>query len=231
MYHASGPGPAGAIPFMPERRLLQSLALCACLLAGAPAHAAGDVPNGVFLVASPALRDPNFEGSVVLATQRADGGTLGVIVNRPTPVALRDLFPGSDALRDSSEPVFSGGPVSRNTLVFVVRAQSSPGKALQVLGDLWLGSDPDLLLTLLGRAAQTPLRVYSGYAGWAPGQLAAEVERGAWYLVPADADSVFAPDPQALWQRLLQRAAGRPVRLDPSPASPPDRAWAATPRR
>jgi hypothetical protein len=50
------------------------------------------------------------------------------------------------------------------------------------------------------------LRVFSGYSGWAPGQLQNELARGGWHVVPADAESVFDKDPAALWPELIERA-------------------------
>jgi len=47
--------------------------------------------------------------------------------------------------------------------------------------------------------------VYSGYSGWGPGQLEAELEEGAWIVEPALPDDVFADDPDHLWDRVLRR--------------------------
>ena len=47
--------------------------------------------------------------------------------------------------------------------------------------------------------------MYSGYSGWGPGQLEAELEEGAWIVEQALPDDVFADDPDHLWDRVLRR--------------------------
>ena len=66
-----------------------------------------------------------------------------------------------------------------------------------------LDAPPDLLAPAINR-----LRVYAGYAGWAPGQLNAEIDEGAWYVVPAEPADAFAGEPEGLWADVLRRQGG-----------------------
>ena len=185
---------------------LRLLLLLAALLGSAPIASAqtGDSANGVFLVASPALVDPNFRHSVVLVTQAADGSSVGFIVNRPGPRSLAQILPDNAVLRRFTEPLYLGGPVQAAGLFAVFRARASPPDALRVLGDVSFALDPAVVERLL-HAPPERVRFFNGYSGWAPGQLALELERGGWYVLNADADIVFRKDMTTLWEELLAR--------------------------
>ncbi|MBE0621562.1 MAG: YqgE/AlgH family protein [Burkholderiales bacterium] len=164
-----------------------------------------DTGNGVFLVASPALLDPNFRRSVVLVTQAADGSSVGFIVNRPGQRSLAQILPEHEVLKRFTEPLYLGGPVETAGLFAVFRASVNPPGALRVIDDVSFALDPAVVERLL-HAPPRRVRFFNGYAGWAPGQLAVELARGGWYLLNADANTVFRDDMDTLWEELLLRA-------------------------
>jgi putative transcriptional regulator len=166
---------------------------------------AGTSANGIFLIASPGLIDPNFSRSVVLVTQTADGGSVGFIINRPGALSLAQILPDSEVLKRFTEPLYLGGPVEAAGLFAVFRANDNPPGALRVLGDVSFALEPAVVERLLHAPPQR-VRFFNGYVGWAPGQLAIELDRGGWYVLNADADSVFRKDMSTLWQELLLRA-------------------------
>jgi putative transcriptional regulator len=183
------------------------LLLFAALLGSASMLSAqtGDTPNGVFLVASPGLLDPNFRRSVVLVTQAADGSSVGFIVNRPGPHSLAQILPEHEALKRFTEPLYLGGPVEAGGLFAVFRASENPPGALRVIDDVSFALDPAVVEQLL-HAPPRRVRFFNGYAGWAPGQLALELAGGGWYVLNADADTVFRDNMDTLWEELLLRA-------------------------
>lgn len=169
-----------------------------------------DKPNSIFLVAKPRLQDPNFSKTVVLVTQPRADEPMGVIINRPTPFALNELFPENLSLRTRGDPVYFGGPVSPLTLVFVFHAVERPKEALPVLDDIYMSVSPGLLSQLISRSRfPERLKVYAGYAGWAPGQLQNEIRRGDWYVINADAETLFRMEPKSVWPELVKRASAR----------------------
>src|SRR5204863_3393754 len=89
------------------------------LLSGAP----GAQPNGIVLVAKPGLPDPNFSETVVLVTHSDEGNPVGVILNRPTTLKLADAAPRLRGAKDFAEPLYSGGPVMREVLIALFRAE------------------------------------------------------------------------------------------------------------
>src|SRR5262249_52977569 len=177
-------------------------------------HMGSDPRAGRLLVATPLLGDPNFRRSVVLIVEHEmDEGSLGVVLNRPTEIPVgRVLEQWTDLATDPSV-VFRGGPVAPNSALALALI---PGKdeplgwraldgapALARLGLLDLDAPP----RLLAPAIQS-LRVYAGYAGWSPGQLGAEIDEGAWYVIAAEPGDVFAADPERLWRDVLRRQEG-----------------------
>ena len=190
--------------------------LALVLILGVDALAAE--PSGsLFLVAKPQLADPNFGQSVVLLTQFGRLGSMGVIVNRPTGLALSRVFTDVKRLAQSDERFFFGGPVSRDVVLFVFRSPDQPDEAFEVLEGVYISSDRELLKDLLGRdKPPEALRVFMGYAGWAAGQLEAEISRGDWEVVQADAKAIFAKKPEALWPEFIRRASETTVRGKPA---------------
>ena len=160
------------------------------------------------------LGDPNFKRAVVLIVEHEEvQGTLGVVLNRPTEIGVGQVLEQWTELATEPSVVFRGGPVSPSSALALAMI---PGKdepigwraldgapALARLGLLDLDTPPRLLAPAI-----TSLRVYAGYAGWSPGQLEAEIDEGAWYVLSAQPGDVFAPDPGRLWRQVLRRQEG-----------------------
>jgi putative transcriptional regulator len=186
-----------------------------------------DQPNSVLLVARPELGDPNFAHSVVLVTRHQGGATVGVVLNRPTSTPLSEVFPAVKELADRPDVLFGGGPVSRGTLVLVFRSSTRPANALRVLEDVYMTLDPDLVERVITQP-DAEFRLYAGYAGWAPGQLEAEMHQGGWHVLEPDAATLFRTAPDAMWPLLNERASRRGLRTDASGSTEPARPVEAT---
>lgn len=166
-----------------------------------------ETPNGALLVARPGLRDPNFRQTVVLVTQRPDGSTVGVILNRPTQLELAPLLPGLPA-EQYRDALYFGGPVLRQTVVAVFESKKTPEtSAFHILQSVYMSMREEILTRLLDQSGAR-YRLYLGFSGWAPGQLEGEFAREGWYLMPADPSAVFRADTRGLWEELVKRAVG-----------------------
>ena len=194
-----------------RRRLLA--AALGLPLAGVPyARAAdADIANGIFLIASPELQDPNFRETVVLITQpEAGGGHLGVIVNRPLAARLSDALPDLHTIPDAAQQMYAGGPVAQNRILFLVRARTAPANSLRVLDEVYLTGDAQLPLRVArGDLKVESFRAYVGYAGWGQRQLRAEIAAGGWYMAPADAEIIFTAEAFKVWPEMIKRATQR----------------------
>jgi putative transcriptional regulator len=215
------------------RRRLLALALLSLAggcraLQGPPPEAFDPLGAGRLLVASRQVESPVFAESVVLVLERSGAGALGLIVNHPTPIPLAELFPEIEALAQGGGSAYLGGPVSVDTLRALIRSEREPEASLRVLRDVFVSSSEQTLLrSLAAPGAVARVRAYLGYAGWAPGQLEQEIERGDWYVGDADAASVFCEDPASLWPALVRRHESLRVRRHGAPVA---RASQGTPR-
>ncbi|MDH3712741.1 MAG: YqgE/AlgH family protein [Gammaproteobacteria bacterium] len=178
------------------------LPLAAALLCLYGAAHAREPAAGLVLVAA---RDTGgvFRESIVYLLSHDEHGSLGVIVNRPTKATLTDLLPKFAELEARSHRILYGGPVGLRALKFLVRTHEHPGDAVRIDSDIFASGSPELLETLL-QADFDPaaLRVFVGYAGWAPDQLNQELARTAWYVVQLTTEEIFTAD-EGLWKRLI----------------------------
>ena len=166
----------------------------------APSCAAADAPASILVVARDDLPDSNFKDATVLVMNNLGPAPAGLIVNRPTRVAVSKLFPDEPRIQHLDDKLYFGGPVDVRTVSFVFRASTPPERAVEVLQGVYLSRDPDLLRTLLARdRPMEGLRIFLGYAGWGPGQLEAEIGRGDWTPAPVDADVIFGHRAEHPW--------------------------------
>ena len=160
---------------------------------------------GVLLYATPGLPDPNFARTVVLLVEHGSQGSLGVVLNRPANKGLETVLDLKEDTLDPDAPVFWGGPVQPTAVLVLLRAGRPGPRARTIVTGVQLTPDlEEVRAALAERDARLRVRVFSGYAGWDKGQLAAEVRRGDWVLDRADAATVFSPDPSRLWEKVYE---------------------------
>ncbi|MFU8839201.1 MAG: YqgE/AlgH family protein [Nitriliruptoraceae bacterium] len=176
--------------------------------------------TGRLLVAAPALDDPNFERAVVLILDHDEDGAIGVVLNRASAVPVRDTIADWAELAAVPPVVFGGGPVEPTAVVAlgVATSVATPDTGTAILGRIRLvdlDQDPTLAAGELER-----VRIFAGYAGWAPEQLEDEIAQGAWFAVDAMPGDVFTEEPAGLWHAVLRRQPGELRLLATFPADP-----------
>jgi putative transcriptional regulator len=174
--------------------------------------------KGKLLLATPVIGDPNFERTVILVLDHGDEGTLGLVLNRPTEVAVLDPLPEWGDLAATPSVVFVGGPVEQEAAIALARLRpegrsaasgldgpsgETAGPVVDAIGTLDLSRHP---LELDDTVEE--VRIFAGYSGWGPGQLQAEMESDAWFVVDATADDVLSNHPSELWAAILRRQGG-----------------------
>lgn len=154
---------------------------------------------GHFLIASRQLIDPNFCRAVVLILKHDDDGAMGVIINRPLSVTVREVCSQSiDVECQTQEPLYLGGPCD-GPLVSLHTSAEIAGQ--EVIGDVRLTMAVPQMEQLL-RDAPQPVRFITNYSGWGIGQLESELEEGSWLTLPASSELLFAPA-DSLWDKLV----------------------------
>lgn len=175
--------------------------------------AADEIQSGVFLVADRKIMDPNFGRTVVLILHHDEGGSSGLVINRPTPQTLPDLLPHVTWVVPP-EPIFDGGPVLREeTLTLLFRTATPSQEMNAVFEDVYVTQKARIFASLLQDETQSEVyRLFSGYAGWAPGQLQGEMRRGDWHVLAGDVDVLFEENVAQVWSKMFARSQRRFVK-------------------
>ncbi len=137
---------------------------------------------------------------------------MGLVVNRPSSITVSNALAGQLDLPTVDDLVYVGGPVEPAALI-ILHGESDPDdeepepEEPPVVPGLYVASSADVFERIVASMdeceCRLPYRVFSGCAGWGPGQLEGELARGDWFVVPASAALVFHDDPYVVWDTLL----------------------------
>jgi putative transcriptional regulator len=160
-----------------------------------------------FLIAMPAMADPNFTETVTYICKHDAAGAFGLVLTRPSDLSLGEML-GQLAieLKDRSlaeRPVLHGGPVEPQRGFVLHRSDQTFEATLAVSADVKLTSSPDVLAALGSGAGPEPALVALGYAGWGRGQLEAELGSNTWLTVPANPAIIFETPFAERWTAAL----------------------------
>ncbi len=159
-----------------------------------------------FLIAMPGLMDESFSRSVVYMCEHSERGALGLIINKPSPMRMEELFEKVDLNLGRTDlieiPVLQGGPVhtERGFVLHEPLSQSDPNgpeaentyaSTLMIPGGLEMTTSKDVLEALSTGAGPRKVLITLGYAAWAQGQLESELAENSWLTVEADAQVIF----------------------------------------
>jgi putative transcriptional regulator len=174
--------------------------------------------RGQLLIAGPALLDPNFWRTVVLVVEHTEDGALGLVLNRPSETTVGEAVSQLEQLVDLDDQLFIGGPVQPSAVIVLAEFEDATDAALIAFDDigvLGIASSVDELGTGVRSG-----RAFVGHAGWGPGQLDSELERGDWILEPAERSDAFSETPRELWQSVLTRKGGSYALIARMPSDP-----------
>src|SRR6185312_3029182 len=170
------------------------------------------------LLAMPQLADPNFSRAVVLMIEHGEQGSFGLVINHPSPIKASELL---DSLEmswrgEDTAVVWAGGPVSPSTGWVLHEpvgvAQAGAGGTIEITSTISLSTSPDRLRAIANQPPRN-VRLLLGYSGWGPGQLAAEMARGAWLHTSADPKLVFETPPDQMWDAAMRSLGVNPADL------------------
>ncbi len=169
-----------------------------------------------FLIAMPGLREGTFAGTVIYLCEHNENGALGLVINKPIDIKLKNLFQKVELPLDRPElaetPVYFGGPVQTER-GFVLHERvdgdepdGSSGhynSSLQIPGGLSMTTSKDVLEALSSGAGPKRLLVTLGYSGWAAGQLEDEMSRNGWINVGAEREIIFDTPVEQRYEKAL----------------------------
>ncbi len=176
----------------------------------APASSPINLTNQ-FLIAMPSMSDGNFAGTVVYMCEHNDKGALGLVINRPIDINLRNLFEKVDLSleRDdlATRPVYQGGPVHTERGFVLHDSLDAEGghynSTLKITEGLEMTTSRDVLEALSNGAGPKRVFITLGYAGWSAGQLEEEILRNGWLTVDADLGIIFETPVEQRYDRAL----------------------------
>ena len=185
-------------------RLLPGLRLLLgfCLLACAQLAAGQDLSRPMMLVATPELHGPYSHTAVIVVPLGSKH--IGFILNRSTHTKMSTAFPQHPPSAKVVEPIYFGGPEAADAL-FALKRGNPGDPSIQLFGDVYMTGSSKVIDRII---EQTPndARYFAGFVGWMPGELAAELKRGWWYVGDVQADDVFRKDAgEGMWEELTKR--------------------------
>ena len=174
--------------------------------------------RGQLLVAAPGLLDPNFHRTVVLVGEHGEEGAMGVVLNRPSEIAVGEAAPPLADFGDPDALIHVGGPVQQQAIVVLGEFEDPERAGVLVFGTV--GFLPGEIEDAAELGGLTRVRVFAGYAGWGPGQLEDELEESSWIVEAALPDDVFTTEPERLWSAVLRRKGGHYALIARMPSDP-----------
>jgi putative transcriptional regulator len=164
-----------------------------------------------FLIAMPGMADDTFAGTVVYLCEHSERGALGLVINKPIDIKLKNLFEKVDLPLDRAElaeqPVFFGGPVQTER-GFVLHerqgeADSPYTSTMSVPGGLEMTTSKDVLEAMSNGAGPSRVLITLGCSGWSAGQLEDEIGRNGWLTVDADPVVIFDTPIEKRYERAV----------------------------
>lgn len=160
--------------------------------------------KGQLLLDGGNLKGSFFHRAVVLICQHDEQGAFGLVLNRPTGTNVGDALVGDIPEKMKENSLYLGGPVQSTAMSFLHTDAFVPHA--NVLPNLNLGHTLEALVEI-GESYSTTqkVRIFAGYAGWAPGQLEEEMKRKSWLVHPATLELIFDTKPEEMWKAILNQ--------------------------
>lgn len=167
-----------------------------------------DSLQGNFLIATPNMPDSRFREQVVyICSHNSEEGAMGIIINHPTPHSLAEVMEGADIPVPETElpPIYLGGPVEMEAGFFLFVGEFECPHYLQVSPEIRLSRDVEILRDISSGNSPEKYLFALGYAGWAPGQLEAELADDGWLALPGDQEVIFDTPDEEKWKKAALR--------------------------
>ncbi len=157
-----------------------------------------------FIIAMPNLQDPNFGRSVTYICEHDENGSFGIVINQQTDISLQEVITQMKIAASTSHPhdqlVYLGGPVQQGRGFVLHRPLGNWSSSLQINDKIALTTSRDIIEAIANDQGPKDAIIALGYAGWAPGQLEAEIAANSWLSCPADEQIIFELPTDKRWQ-------------------------------
>ena len=167
-----------------------------------------------FLIAAPQLRDPNFRRSVILLLEMNEKGAMGLVLSNASEIDTGTFFRSMqlDCMGNPQDSIYVGGPVQTDR-AFILHSPAEAGpETEEVLAGVQISYSIESLRRLSHTRPQR-MRIYLGYSGWAPDQLADEIGEGAWLVHEASSRLIFGHPSVDPWHEAFREMGIEPGQL------------------
>jgi putative transcriptional regulator len=162
-----------------------------------------------FLIAMPALADPNFSHTVTYMCDHNEEGAMGLVINRPLDLDINELFTHLDIANNLKDqdyiPVYQGGPVQTERGFVLHKGVGEWEATLEITEDIGLTMSQDIIEAIANGEGPENYLISLGYAGWGAGQLEDELAANAWLNGPADPSIIFEVPIEQRWTASAQQ--------------------------
>ncbi|HJV06959.1 MAG TPA: YqgE/AlgH family protein [Chromobacteriaceae bacterium] len=170
-----------------------------------------------FLIAMPNMADPLFARALVYLCEHSENGALGMIVNKPSGIAMAQLFEQIDLPLEHDEirlePVYFGGPVQPDRGFVLHSPVGNWQSSLLATDEIAMTTSKDVLVAVSEGRGPDKMLVTLGYAGWSAGQLEDELANNGWLTVDADPAIIFGLPPEIRYDSAMALLGFDPARL------------------
>ena len=167
-----------------------------------------------FLIATPYLADPRFEGALTYICEHSDEGAMGLTINHPMDLELGDLLSQLSMDGDAPQaPVYQGGPVQPERGFVLHRPVGHWQSSIALTDSLAVSTSRDILSAIAAGEGPDDFLMLLGYAGWGPGQLEEELAGDAWLTCPVDESIVFERESEQRLNAALEKLGVSPGHL------------------
>ena len=164
--------------------------------------------EGSLLIASKSMPDPRFSKSVILLINFSSDGAMGIVLNKPHKINLKDVLKDMNISQISSNtyiPIFNGGPVSIDKGFLLHNSDIILEDSIEINGaNCFLNSSKDSLSSLCMEEINSGVNLYLGCCGWSPGQLENELKSNDWIISHADENLIFDDNYTNMWERAIE---------------------------
>jgi putative transcriptional regulator len=167
---------------------------------------AQDLGKPVLLVAKPQLQG-GYRGTTVIAVPTRDGKHVGFILNRATEVTMSTLFPEHAPSAKVVDPIYFGGPEALDAVFALVKG--NPGtNSFHLFGEFYVTGEAVSVDRIIEQQPNEA-RFFVGFVGWQPGELAQEIQKGAWFVDSPDSSQLMRKDTGGMWEELVRKLSTR----------------------
>ncbi|MFK8067729.1 MAG: YqgE/AlgH family protein [Gammaproteobacteria bacterium] len=164
--------------------------------------------TGHFLIAMPAMDDPEFQQTVTYMCAHSNEGAMGIVINRPMQIELGEILSQMELAPENSEieqtQVFLGGPVQQDRGIIIHEPPTSWDSTINVTDNLGVATSKDILEAISKGDGPKKSLVALGYASWGTGQLEKELAENIWLSAPADESIIFDTPPEKRWKKATE---------------------------